>query len=170
MRTVSALSLALCALALGCARSPERYVCVMDFQVISPDAGYEHLAEAIPEFLTDELTRTAHMRIKDPQDLNRYLTNVEQRWTLRDHARLRSLGNAMGTDYFVLGSVTRLGDEFVIESRLFSVPGGHVVPGTAFRETCGSVHDILPQVQILADHLEYQILARTPFPENRRTR
>jgi TolB-like protein len=138
----------------------------MDFQVISAEPGYDHLAEAIPEFLTDELTRTSGMRLKDPQDLNRYLTNVEQRWTLRDHARLRSVGEAMGTDYFILGSVTRLGDNFVIESRLFSVPQGHVVPGTAFRETCSSVHDILPQVRVLADQLEYQILARTPFPEN----
>ena len=127
-------------LALGCVRAPERQVCVMDFQVISADDEFDHLAEAIPEFLTAELTRTSRMRLRDPQDLARYLTGLERGWSMWDHPRLKRIGEALGTDYLVLGSVTRLGENFVIESRLFSVPKGHVVPGTAFRETCASEH------------------------------
>ena len=56
--------------------------------------------------------------------------------------------------------MTRIDDEFVIESRLFSVMRGHVVPGTAFRETCASESDILGEVKTIAERLRFQIEAR----------
>lgn len=155
-RLLAALALGATALA-GCATSPRTTVCVLDYEIISADQEYSYLAKAIPEFLTTELSSTPQLRVQDPQDVERYLT---RRWTWQDTTRLRRLGRALGTDYFILGSVTRLGDSFVIESRLFSVDRGHVVPGTAFRETCRAEEDILVQVRSISDRLRYQIVAR----------
>ena len=152
--------LALAVLTMGCVHQV-RTVCVLDYQIIAAEPDIGHLARAIPEFLTNELTNTPRMRVQDPQDVDRFMSDLEQRWTLRNHSRLQGLGRSLGTDYFILGSVTRLGENFVIESRLFSVQRGHVVPGTAFRETCLDEQDILVQVRSIAEQLRYQILART---------
>ena len=149
---------------LGCVYQP-RSVCVLDFQIITADSEYTHLSRAIPEFLTTELANTPNLRVREPQDVDRLLSTTRQRWTLRDHSRLRGLGRALHTDYLLLGSVTRLGENFVIESRLYSVARGHVVPGTAVRETCRSEQDILVQVRSIAEQLRYQIVARSLRPQ-----
>jgi TolB-like protein len=152
--------------AVGCATPSERVVCVLDFKVITPHDDQSHLARAIPEFITSELAQTPRVLVQDPQDVDRYVTHRGKSWMLSDFGRLRGLGRSLGTDYFILGSVTRLGENFVIESRLFSVERGHVVPGTTFRQTCTSEDAILVQVGTLAEQLRYQILARTPPPIN----
>ncbi len=152
--------LAACVL-IGCAPQT-RIVCVLDYEIIAPGSEYQYLARAIPEFLTNELAKTARMRVQDPQDVDRFISNREQRWVIRSPARLKRLGRSPGSDYFILGSVTRLGDNFVIESRLFSVERGHVVPGTAVREICRSEREILARVRLIADRMRYQVLARSP--------
>jgi TolB-like protein len=154
----TALALSLIPLGLtGCVTTSPHSVCVLEYEIITPEPEYRYLAKAIPEFITNELANTAELRVQDPQDVERY---ISRRWTVRDTTRLRRLGKALGTEYFILGSVTRLGENFVIESRLFSVNRGHIVPGTAFRETCRSEQDILVQARSIADRLRYQIVAR----------
>lgn len=155
----SLLPLALALVLFGCATGP-RSVCVLDYRIISGEPEYSHLARAIPEFITTELANTPNVRVREPQDVDRYLS--EHRWSIWDHTRLQGLGRALHADYFILGSVTKLGGNFVIESRLYSVRQGHVVPGTAVRETCRSEQDILVEVRSIAEQMRYQIVARTP--------
>jgi len=155
--------LALSVLLVSCARHTST-VCVLDYQIISAEDDYRFLSRAIPEFLTSELAGSQRLYVRDPQDVDRLMNDLEQRWTLRDHTRLKNLGRRLNADYFILGSVTRLGERFVIESRLFSVKRGHVVPGTAMRETCDSEREILTQVRSVAERMRFQILARTPQP------
>jgi TolB-like protein len=153
----SLLCAALCALSLGGCAVNNHTVCALSYDVIAPEAECKHLARAIPEFLTHELSSTAEIRVQDPQDAERYLA---RRWAPPETWRLRRLGRALGADYLILGSVTKLEDQFIIESRLFSVARGHVVPGTAHRETCQSESEIPEHVEAIADHMRYQILAR----------
>ncbi|MBN1477037.1 hypothetical protein JXA47_09800 [Candidatus Sumerlaeota bacterium] len=167
---LSLVALILSGLATGCFLGPTRSVCVLDYQVISAGPEHTHLARAIPEFLTHELSQNPRLEVQDPQDVDRYLSDLEQRWTVRDHSRLQGLGMALGSDYFVLGSVTSLGPRFVVESRLFSIERGAIVPGTAFRRICQDEQDILMQIESIAEQLRHQILARTPEPKQQTTR
>lgn len=64
---LSAPLCALCALALGCTHAT-RSVCVLPYEVISADPRCEYLSEAIPEFLTNELSRTPMIEVQDPQE------------------------------------------------------------------------------------------------------
>lgn len=158
---LSAPLCALSALALGCTHAT-RSVCVLPYEVISADPRCEYLSEAIPEFLTNELSRTPMIEVQDPQEGHLRITTLRSRWALRDYSRLDTVGRQLGTDYFVLGSVTRLEGRYVLESRLFSVHSGRVVPGSAFRRTCADESDILRQVPEMAAELRHQILVRTP--------
>jgi TolB-like protein len=158
---LSALLFTLGALGAGCTTGT-RSVCVLPYEVITPDPRCEYLSQAVPEFLTNELSRTPLIEVQDPQEANLRIESLRNRWSLRDYSRLDTVGLRLGTDYFILGSITRLEDRFILESRLFSVYRGRVVPGTAFRRTCQTEQGILQEIPGIAGELRHQILMRTP--------
>jgi TolB-like protein len=141
----------------SCTFVPYR-VMIMDFEHNSKLGDEQYLVTAIPEFLTATLGNEQICRLLERQDMRTYfmtfkpeLTN-EGKWN-----KLKRFGEAIGADYLVLGSVSRLDDNYILEARLFSVRDGTIVPGTAVWQSCSSTREIFDKCRYIARFLAYQL-------------
>ena len=67
------------------------------------------------------------------------------------------IGKKLKADYLVVGSISRLQENFIINARLFSVATGEIVPGTSRTRSCRRESDLYPLIQSLAHFMGYQV-------------
>jgi TolB-like protein len=153
------LALALIPLLLQCACTFVPYrVMVMDFDYYSKAPDDQYLATAIPEFLIGTLGNEHICRLLERQDMRTYFTTFKEERTKEGRwNKLKRFGEAIGADYLVLGSVSRLDENYILEARLFSVRDGAVVPGTAVWQSGSSAREIFDKSRYIAKFLAYQL-------------
>ena len=161
------LSLSLLALTLllgsacGGAFQRSRRVAVVDFENLTGDPEYRYLEGAVGEYLTTYLANSGAILLRERQDINRKLEEIDNSET--ESARLqrwRLLGKRIEAEYIVGGSVSRLDHNFIINARLFSVSRGEVLPGSAITDTCKEDYEIYYRVNRVGAYLAAQLKAR----------
>ncbi len=149
-------------LAIGCVPVMHKRVMVMDFENATGDLQYDKLSKAIPEFIMTHMSSYPGIIFIEHQEVNLFIdeNGWQQDGSLKGLRGWQALGRQLDVDYLVVGSVSKLGENFIIVSRLFSVPGGHVVPGTAVRQSCRSEEELFLRAKFIADTLRGQITGR----------
>lgn len=127
---------------VGCVVSPTRAV-VMDFEVLANDNSLNHLSGALPECLTTVINNSRRpVRVMERQDVNYYLREIDKAPYPMRLTRWQQLGERLDIDYFITGSVSRLDDQILIQTRLFSVDKGEVLTGSAHALRCTTADQI----------------------------
>lgn len=144
--------------AVGCARyEGPRRVAVIDFENTVADPQLTHLSQTMAEYLTASLVNDSRIVVVE----RREVTAAEGKGSLvaflmGNPSKLKRLGKRIGADYIVVGSVSRLEENFVLTARLFSVATGTVVPGTSASKSCRREEDLYPLVESLSRFIAYQ--------------
>jgi len=141
-------------LLLGCATYKKRVV-IMDFVNATNLPEYNVIArETVPEMLITDLTNWNSLRLLERQDIARYLNEIDNNMNNPNNlTRWQQLGKRMQADYFIAGSVAKLGNTFFVNIRIFNVETGKLVPGSGLRRKC-TEEDQLPDVlKDIADKL-----------------
>ena len=147
----------------GIRPSGSRRVAIMDFQNATGDSANDGLQSAIPEFLSGLLVNESGILVVERQDLDYYLKALGADGAKGGRStRWRDLGEALGVDYFIQGSVSLLENNYIVEARMFSVGTGLAVPGSAQSVSVGRASDLYPQIIQLGKFFAYQIQNRRP--------
>jgi len=156
--SIHCLLLLLLALALsGCGYMPRR-LAIMDFENDTSESRYDFLSAALPEYLSASLANSRAIRLLERQDIHRYLNEIDSDPSdTRRLSRWQKLGERIGAEYLVAGSVSRLDRNFIITTRLFSVDKGEVVLGSAVTQACVNEYEIYHIAQTIARYLAYQL-------------
>lgn len=153
---VAALGLALGACASDQGR--RRRVAVLDFENTLSESRYQGFAKAMATMLHDQLANEPDVSTVERHEVEK----AQERRSLRDlvsanPGSLRSIGKKLKADYLVVGSISRLQENFIINARLFSVATGEIVPGTSRTRSCRRESDLYPLIQSLAHFMGYQV-------------
>ncbi len=146
------LVLALLASLVGCVRQQstrELRVMVVQFENATPDSGFAH-GQALADLMTGVLANTQHVAVLERQGLR---PPVEPAGELS----LVELGRRAGADYLIIGSVSRLENNFVVGTRLLSVQSGQVVRNSALTRACRREQDLYPLIQGMATQTATQL-------------
>jgi TolB-like protein len=140
--------------AMGCARtdpSYDRRVLVMDFQNMVPGEESAPLGRSLADMLTANLTNHPRIAVVERQANPALVTG---NW--------REAGERAEVDYVVIGSLSRLENNYIVAIRLLSMVTGEVVKGSAVERYCNREEDLYPVVaamgNVMAHHL--QVLAQ----------
>ena len=138
----------------GCATYKKRVV-VMDFVNATNLPEYNVIArEAVPEMLLTDLTNWNSLRLLERQDIARYLNEIDNNPNNPTNlTRWQQLGKRMQADYFIAGSVAKLGNVFFINIRIFNVETGKLVPGSGLRKRCVKEDELPGILKEIADKL-----------------
>ncbi|MBN1517688.1 hypothetical protein JXA32_14085 [Candidatus Sumerlaeota bacterium] len=152
------------AISAGCYANYKR-VLVMNFESATGANDADKLSIAVPEYIMTFMSGERGIVLLERQDINRFLEPVEGVELPKDsrlmQRRWKALGAWAGADYLIVGSVSKLDDNYTIVARLFSVEKGVVVPGSAVRESCRSEEEIFYQSQKVARAMTAHIHRRT---------
>ena len=146
---------------LGCVTYKKRVV-VMDFVNATNMRSYNIIAkEAIPEMLITDLTNWNSLRLLERQDIARYLYEVDNNPNNpKNLTRWQQLGQKMQADYFIAGSIAKLGEIFFINIRIFNVRTGKLVPGSGLRRQCVKDEELPKILKDIADKLAVAFKSR----------
>ena len=158
------LPLSLCCVLVllpSCTLAPKR-VAVMDFEIAASDPRLDDLSISVPECFVTVMTSAEGIHMLERQDVNHYLSEIDRQPSLiRKFTRWQQLGKRLDVDYLIAGSVSRFGNAFVVQCRLFSVSTGQIIPGTARSRKCSAAEEIIEVVRVLAPQMAEQILRRS---------
>ncbi|OPZ09336.1 MAG: hypothetical protein BWZ08_00495 [candidate division BRC1 bacterium ADurb.BinA292] len=145
MTRACAWALAGCLLLAGCAREPlirDRRVMVMDFENAIDDPAQSHLSGGLAEMMTSQLVNYPRVAVIERQDVAAYFDKART-----DPQRWHELGRKSNIDYFIIGSIARLEDNYVLNARILSVATGQIVSGSSVTRSCAREEDIYPTMQ-----------------------
>lgn len=136
----------------GCAQIRDRRVLIMNFESSVP-GGDKTYASSLAEMMTSCLANSPRVVVLDRQDLAGLLSRTSGARALR----WQEIGRRAGADYVIVGSISRLDQNFIINARLLSVLTGKIVNGSSVTRYARREEDIYPAVQAICDVLSYQI-------------
>ena len=165
--TLPILFLAVASLLGGC--TAKRYrMAIMDFDVSAAGPQYQKLRTAMPEMMTQNLDKYRSIYLLERQDVQSYLGDGDGSETERQRfTRWQKVGRKIGAEYLVAGSVVRLGNNFLLNVRLFNVARGEIAPGSSFTQTCIQEREIYERARTLSIGID-QYLRRRTFPASLR--
>lgn len=158
--------LALCVSLAGCSflfPQPKR-VAILDFESHFGDPRYDYIGPFAAESMTTVMNGHPDViLLLDRQDINRYLDEIDRSGeTDSTNTRFQRLGRRIKANYLIVGSASKVGRQFVLQCRLFSVKTGMDVPGSAASAKCESEEEILDIIRMLGNRMAYQVSARSP--------
>jgi TolB-like protein len=141
-------------LLVGCASPAGRdmRVLVMNFENTVPDSKSEKYSKSLAEYMTSCLANCQRVSVLERQDLDYLLDYAENRPTC-----WQKLGKKTGRDYVVVGFISRLDSNYIVNSRLLSVRTGQIVKGSSVTRYCKREEDLYPVVQSMCRFLAYQL-------------
>lgn len=141
-------------LLVGCASPAGRdmRVLVMNFENTVPDSKSQKYAKSLAEYMTSCLANCPRVSVLERQDLDYLLDYAENRPTC-----WQKLGKKTGRDYVVVGFISRLDSNYIVNSRLLSVRTGQIVKGSSVTRYCKREEDLYPVVQSMCRFLGYQL-------------
>lgn len=154
--------LLLLALLSGCTMVPRR-VAIMDFVVATEDPKNLYLGVAIPEWMTQNLTNYGdYIKLLERQDIHRFLSEIDANPNdPRTLSRWQKLGQKINAQYLIAGSCSRLGQNYILAARLFSVETGQIIPGSATTQACTYDYEIYDRIKRMSAELAWQIKHRS---------
>ena len=142
--------LALLSVGVGCAHQPTSYdrrVLTLDFENMISDPNAANLGGTLADMLTMNLANHPRIAIVERQS-NPALKNLG--W--------REAGRRANVDYVIVGSLSRLNQNYIVAIRLLSMATGEVVKGSAVERSCNREEDLYPLVaamgNVMAEHLK----------------
>ncbi|MBN1866594.1 hypothetical protein JW916_04810 [Candidatus Sumerlaeota bacterium] len=158
--TLPILLLAVLLVLGGC--TAKRYrMAIMDFDVSAAEPQYAKLRSAMPELLTQNLDRYRSIYLLERQDIRRYLEEIDSEESEKQRfTRWQKLGRKFRADYLVAGSVIRLGQNFVLNVRLFNVERGEIAPGSSFTQSCIQESEIYERARTLSMGIDQYVRRR----------
>lgn len=153
----------LLALVSGCTVVPRR-VAIMDFVVASEDPRHRYLGIAIPEWMTQNLANYGdYIKLLERQDIHRFLAEIDADPSdPRNLSRWQKLGQKIRAQYLISGSCSRLGQNYILAARIFSVETGQIIPGSATTQACVYDYEIYDRVKRMSAEMAWQIKHRSP--------
>lgn len=120
---------------------------IMPFTIHGPeDFGY--LAQEIPDVLGRYLQQEGADIVKPTGEMIDQFTSYS-----KDAESLRTLGNKIGADYLIYGSLTRIGDKFSLDATLLPVtskdpPVANYVEGVGIENLLGTVKRLADKIRL----------------------
>lgn len=138
----------------GCAREPlirDRRVLVMDFESSVAEPGVPGGA-ALAELTEQTLVNQPRIAVITRRGQAQLMQKVAaQQMTPAD------LGARVDADYVVVGSMTRVNGNYILNTRLVSTDSGKVVNNSSVSRACKQERDIYPLVQAVAKGSAWQL-------------
>lgn len=138
----------------GCAREPsirDRRVFVMDFESTVAEPGVPGGA-ALAELMEQSLVNQPRIAVITRRGQSPLLQKTAAR-----QMTPADLGARVDADYVVVGSMTRVGGNYILNARLVSVDNGNVVNNSSITKACRQERDIYPLVQAVARGSAWQL-------------
>lgn len=136
----------------GCASAiRDRRVLIMNFESSVP--GSPQYSTQLAEIMTACMANAPRVGVLDRQDLGWLLS----RTTGPKALRWQDIGRKATADYVIVGSISRLDQNYLINARLLSVKTGEIVKGSAVSRYAKREEDIYPSVQAICYVLSYQL-------------
>ena len=139
----------------GSARDPlirDRRVLVMDFENTLTDPSESDLSRGLAEMMMSSLINYPRIALIERQDLRHLFEEAGASPT-----RWYEIGKKADVDYVIVGSVSRLEDNYIIHTRLLSVSTGQIVKGSSVTRYCKREEDLYDVIQrmtrLMANHL-----------------
>lgn len=137
-------------------------VSVADFDTISEKPG-DRLGESISESLSDALTMVSGIKLYERSQLERITGELQlgiEKSQLFDQSSMQEVGRLVSIDYYVLGSVTRVGDNVRITVRLTEIRTGNAILSTRLQGAYLDLFDLQDELAYLViDSLDVQMSA-----------
>lgn len=132
----------------------DRRVLVMNFENAVPGGEKEaSYSNALAEMVTASLANSPRIALLDRQSLTGLLSQ-----TAGPKALLwQDIGRKAKADYVLVGSISRLEQNYLINARLLSVKTGEIVKGSSISRYARREEDIYPAVQAMCTVLSYQL-------------
>lgn len=146
----------------GCAREPlirDRRVLVMDFESAVAEPGVPGGA-ALAELMEQTLVNQPRISVIPRRGQGQLMQKVADR-----QMTPADLGARVDADYVVVGSMTRVGGNYVLNARLVSTDSGRAVNNSSVSRACRQERDIYPLVQAVAKGSAWQLKVLAEFAD-----
>lgn len=135
----------------GCARQPirsDRAVLVLDFQDNVNSSETPELSRTLAELMMTNLDNHPRIIVRERRSLP--LNDPQATWF--------TLGRQANADYVIVGSISRLDENYVVNARLLSLATAQIVKGSSVTRSCRRTEDLYPLMEamsrIMASHLK----------------
>ena len=131
-------------------------VAIMPFQINS-DKDYGFLQKGIVDMLSSRLAAPDEVVIIDPQTTEAAINSVEG---MSGDSLALLVGAKLQADFIIHGSITALGQNVSIDSKMLNVTGSQP-PVTFFKQT-QSMGEVIPQINLMATDIVSRVFRRSP--------
>jgi TolB-like protein len=131
-------------LAVGCMHAPrtrDRRVVVLDFES-NPQKAQAH---SLAEWLRASLANYPRIAMVESSVVEGYLQSGSH-----EPNALRDAGRKADVDYIVLGSISQLDRNYIVNARLLATTTGEIVKGSSITRACNREEDLFPLTQAIA--------------------
>lgn len=136
----------------GMAISNETKVAMLPLQV-NADEDIEYLSRGMMDMLVSRMTCGTHISMVEQHLVNRAMDKEQPGKLTR--ATIQKIGDALGAEYVIFGSVSKIGDNLSMDIRVLNVlQDGMTIP--AFTQGVG-LDEVIPTINLLAQDLREAI-------------
>jgi len=130
-------------------------VAILPFLIHSQE-NLDYLREGIYDILSSRVTVEGRIEVVERSAVERAL--YEERPMRIDEAVAAKIGQKLGADYVVLGSITKVGDYISLDARLISITEGKPPLGVYTQHK--GIDDVMVKIGDFAQDIGYKILGR----------
>jgi len=130
-------------------------VAILPF-MINTQENLDYLREGINDILTSRITVEERVAVIERSIVERALS--EEKPMRLDEAAATKIGMRIGADYVVLGSITKIGDYFSLDTRLVSIT--EEKPPVTVNTRQKGIDDVMVKIGDFAQDIGYKILGR----------
>ncbi|MBN1883059.1 MAG: VCBS repeat-containing protein [Deltaproteobacteria bacterium] len=158
VRKISILTVVICLIfaMVGFAQD-DITVAIVPFTINSPE-DVDYLEGAIYDMMASRLSVDDRIAVMERTKVERLLGGNYSGTIDEDNAV--TLGNRLGADYIILGSLTKLGETFSMDAKMYSVSEGE--RATSVYAQGSGLDSLIPKVNEFARNMNFKILGYVP--------
>ena len=140
---------------IACAHAPtirDRRVIVLEFENSIQDESAQPLSRALAELVTAELVNQPRVAIID----RGRITSLEA-FNRQQRQRTGWIRKPPQPDYLIVGAISRLNHNYIINTRIFSVSLGEFIKGSTLSKFCDREEDLYPVMQAMTQGLAFHL-------------
>jgi TolB-like protein len=123
-------------------------IAILNFKVNSPTSEFNYLGEGITEMLITNLSQYDTLQIVERERLEKVVSELKLGQTgLLNENDAQKVGNIVGADLMILGSITKVGEKIRIDSHLLEVKSGKILKAQkASADNSDAVFDMIDEL------------------------
>lgn len=140
---------------VGCAHAPtirDRRVIVLEFENSIMDESAQPLSQSLAELVTAQLVNLDRVSIIDRGKI----TSLES-YNRQQRQRTGLMRKPPPADYLIVGAISRLKHNYIVNTRIFSVSLGEFIKGSSLSRFCDREEDLYPVMQAITQDLAFQL-------------